>query len=401
MSSVLTVSQINTYLKSVIDSDYNLKNIYVSGEISNFTNHYRTGHFYFTLKDDVSAIKAVMFRSAAQRIVFEPENGMKVLVRANVSLYERDGIYQLYCEDLIPEGIGELTLAFEQLKSRLEKRGMFDREHKKALPLYPKKIGVITSPTGAALQDILTVLSRRYPSGEIVFEGVQVQGESAASQISAAIRKFNRLKGADVLIVGRGGGSIEDLWAFNEEEVAEAIFESEIPIISAVGHETDFTIADYVSDMRAPTPSAAAEIAAPDYREILYANDKTLDSMTDSVEKIINGYLMTVMACDKVLSEHNPHKTIELYSQCLSACENKIRGALDAKLNGYITSLSYYSAKLEGTSPIKVLARGYAFLKDENGFTLKSARDVQNGDSVSVMMSDGELECCVQNIKIN
>ncbi len=401
MSGVLTVSQINTYLKSIIDSDYNLKNIYVSGEISNFTNHYRTGHFYFTLKDENSAIKAVMFRSAAQRVSFEPENGMKVLVRANLSLYERDGIYQLYCEDIIPEGVGELTLAFEQLKQRLEKKGMFSDEFKKALPSYPKKIGVVTSPTGAALQDILSVLSRRYPSGEIILEGVQVQGENAASQISAAIRKFNRLKGADVLIVGRGGGSIEDLWAFNEEEVAEAIFESEIPVISAVGHETDFTIADFVSDMRAPTPSAAAEMVAPDYREILYANDKTLDLMTESLYRIIAGYSMTIMACDKVLSEHNPRKTIELYSQCLSACENKIRSAVDSKLENYCMALSHYSARLEGTSPLKVLARGYSYVKDENGFTVKSASNVKTDDSIAVVLSDGELECRVERVSLN
>ena len=401
MSSILTVSQINTYLKSIIDSDYNLKNIYVSGEISNFTNHYRTGHFYFTLKDEYAAVKAVMFRNAAQRITFEPENGMKVLVRANLSLYERDGIYQLYCEDIIPEGVGELTLAFEQLKSKLEKKGMFSQELKKPLPSYPKRIGVITSPTGAALQDILSVLSRRYPSGEIILEGVQVQGENAAAQISAAVRKFNRLKGADVLIVGRGGGSIEDLWAFNEEKVAEAIFESEIPVISAVGHETDFTIADFVSDMRAPTPSAAAEIVAPDYREILYAADKTLDNMTDSLSNIISRYSLTLMSYDKIISEHNPRKTIELYSQCFSACENKIKSALNSKLENYFTALSHYSARLEATSPLKVLARGYSYVKDENGFTVKSAEGLMSGDTVTVILTDGELECCVQDIKLN
>ncbi len=401
MSTILTVSQINTYLKSLIDSDYNLKNIYVSGEISNFTNHYRTGHFYFTLKDEVSAIKAVMFRTAAQRISFEPENGMKVLVRANLSLYERDGVYQLYCEDIIPEGVGELTLAFEQLKDKLNKKGMFDDKHKKPLPSYPEKIGVITSPTGAALQDILSVLSRRYPSGEIVFEGVQVQGDSAAGQIAAAIRKFNRLKGADVLIVGRGGGSIEDLWSFNEEVVAQSIFESEIPVISAVGHETDFTIADFVSDMRAPTPSAAAEIVAPDYREILYAADKTLDSMTDSVERLLNGYIMTIMSCEKVITEHSPEKTVMLYSQCLEACETKIRGAINSKLENYLTILGHYSARLEGTSPLKVLARGYSFVKDDNGFNIKSAAEVDIGDTISVVLTDGELKCTVESTKLN
>lgn len=401
MTSILTVSQINTYLKSIIDADYNLKNIYVSGEISNFTNHYRTGHFYFTLKDENSAVKAVMFRSAAQRVNLEVRNGMKVLVRANVSLYERDGVYQLYCEDIIPEGIGELTLAFEQLKDKLNKKGMFSDEHKKPLPEYPRRIGVITSPTGAALQDILTVLSRRYPSGEIVFEGVQVQGESAAHQIAEAIYKFNRLKGADVLIVGRGGGSIEDLWAFNEEEVAEAIFNSEIPVISAVGHETDFTIADFVSDMRAPTPSAAAEIVAPDYREVLYAADKTLDSMTDSIERIINKYTVDIMTCEKVISEYSPQKTVQLYSQCLEACEDKISSIIASKFDFYSNALSHYSARLEGTSPLKVLARGYSFVKNENGFSIKSAASVKKDDKITVVMADGKAECTVDEIILN
>ncbi len=401
MTSILTVSQINTYLKSLVDGDCNLKNIYVSGEISNFTNHYRTGHFYFTLKDESSAVKAVMFRTAAQRVSFEVQNGMKVLVRASVSVYERDGIYQLYCEDIIPEGVGELTLAFEQLKDKLSKKGMFSDEHKKPLPEFPKKIGVITSPTGAALQDILTVLSRRYPSGEIVFEGVQVQGDSAAHQIAEAIKKFNRLGGADVLIVGRGGGSIEDLWAFNEEEVAEAIFGSEIPVISAVGHETDFTIADFVSDMRAPTPSAAAEIVAPDYREILYAADKMLDTMTDSVERLISKLTMEVMTCDKMISEHSPQKTIQFYSQWLEACENKIKNIITDKTSFYDNALAQYSARLEGTSPLKVLARGYAFVKDENGFNVSSAEKISKNDRITLVMADGKAECTVDDIVLN
>lgn len=398
MSNILTVSQINTYLKSIIDSDFNLKNIYVNGEISNFTNHYRTGHFYFTLKDENSSIKAVMFRTAAQRISFEPENGMKVLVRANLSLYERDGIYQLYCEDIIPEGVGELTLAFEQLKDKLSKKGMFDDDNKKPIPSFPEKIGVITSPTGAALQDILSVLSRRYPSGEIIFEGVQVQGESAAGQIAQAIRKFNRLKGADVLIVGRGGGSIEDLWAFNEEEVAQAIFDSDIPVISAVGHETDFTISDFVSDMRAPTPSAAAEIVAPDYREVLYVVDKMLDSMTDSLEKLINRHTIELLSYEKIINDRSPVNTLSLYSQCIEACETKIKSAINSKLESYITGLANYSARLEGTSPLKVLARGYSFVKDDNGFNIKNAESVKAGDSIHVVLSDGELECTVENV---
>ena len=242
MSSVLTVSQINTYVKSMLDGDYNLRNIFVSGEISNFTNHYRTGHFYFTLKDSTSAIKAVMFRSAAERVRFNIENGMKVIIRGSVSVFERDGVYQLYCDDMQPDGEGALSLAFEQLKKKLAELGMFDEAHKKPLPLLPKRIGVITSPTGAAVHDILTVLERRYPAATVVFEPVQVQGKSAALQIAGAIEKFNIRSAADVLIVGRGGGSIEDLWAFNEEIVAHAIYDPKIPVISAVGHETHFTI---------------------------------------------------------------------------------------------------------------------------------------------------------------
>ena len=398
MSTILTVSQINTYLKSVIDSDLNFKNLYVSGEISNFTNHYRTGHYYFTLKDENSAIKAVMFRTAVQRMAFEPENGMKVLVRANLSLYERDGIYQLYCEDIIPEGIGELTLAFEQLKDKLAKKGMFDEDKKKKLPAFPEKIGVITSPIGAALQDILSVLSRRYPSAEVVFEGVQVQGESAAGQIAEAIRRFNRLKGADVLIVGRGGGSIEDLWAFNEEEVAEAIFNSHIPVISAVGHETDFTIADFVSDMRAPTPSAAAEIVAPDYREILYSMDKTFDSLTDCIERKIAKYSMSILSYEKFFAERSPEKTLEFYSRCLEVYDNKIIGCLNSKLDKYFNELALYSSRLESVSPIKVLSRGYSFVKDENGFNIKSVSEAKENDKITVVLSDGELACTVESI---
>ena len=395
MSTVLKVSQINTYLKSLMDDDINLRNIYITGEISNFTNHYRTGHLYFTLKDEKSAIKAVMFRSSASRLRFEPENGMKVLIRGSVTVFERDGTYQIYCDDMIPEGMGELTIAFEQLKEKLRKEGLFDEENKKPLPEYPERIGVVTSPTGAVLQDILTVLSRRYPSGEIILAGVQVQGDSAAGQIAEAIRDFNRLNAADVLIVGRGGGSIEDLWAFNEEEVARAIFESKIPVISAVGHETDFTISDFVSDMRAPTPSAAAEIVAPDYREILYAADKTLDSMIDSIDKKIYMYSLNLMSAQRVLSEHSPQKMIEFYETCLDACKTKIEQDLKAKIDFYENALIHYTAKLDATSPLKVLARGYSVVFDENMMTVRSVNDLKENDRIKIRLSDGTVDCTV------
>ena len=398
MSTVLKVSQINTYLKSLMDSDMNLKNIYITGEISNFTNHYRTGHLYFTLKDEKSAIKAVMFRSAAERLRFEPENGMKVLIRGSVTVFERDGTYQIYCDDMIPEGIGDLTVAFEQLKEKLRKQGLFDEEFKKELPEYPQRIGVITSPTGAALQDILTVLSRRYPSGEIVFEGVQVQGDSAAPQIAEAIRKFNRLKGADVIIVGRGGGSIEDLWAFNEEEVARAIFESRIPIVSAVGHETDFTIADFVSDMRAPTPSAAAEIVAPDYKEVLYAADKVLDGMTEKVLRTIDGYALKLSGFEKTIYEKSPIRTLELYTQCVEALQDKVESLMKRRLEFYENALYHYAGQLEATSPLKVLGRGYAMVKNEVLEPVKSATKINEGENITVIMRDGTLSCVCEKI---
>lgn len=395
MTSVLTVSQINTYLKSIIEDDINLKNIYISGEISNFTNHYRTGHFYFTLKDDKGAIKAVMFRQSASRIKFMPENGMKVLIRGSVGVYERDGVYQIYCDDMIPEGLGELTIAFEQLKNKLESMGIFRTEHKKPIPKMPQKVGVITSPTGAALQDILTVLERRFPLAQVVFEGVQVQGDAAPGQIAAAIDKFSRKNAADVIIVGRGGGSIEDLWAFNEEIVAMAIYNCSIPIISAVGHETDFTISDFAADLRAPTPSAAAEIAVPDYRELLFSVDKTLDSLDDYIGRVLKDYEIKLMKYENVLSQQSPEKTVELYTQLLKACEDKLKGTISNKIDFYENALLHYCAKLEAVNPLKVLLRGYAIVEDENGLPIKSSKAVSKSDNIKIKLHDGEFTCTV------
>ncbi|MBQ7861262.1 MAG: exodeoxyribonuclease VII large subunit [Clostridia bacterium] len=398
MSSVLSVSQINTYLKSIIDQDYNLKNIYVSGEISNFTNHYRTGHFYFTLKDERASVKAVMFRSSAERLRFMPENGMKVLVRCNVSLYERDGVYQLYCEDMQPDGAGELMIAFEQLKEKLSKEGLFADEHKKPLPEYPKRIGVVTSPTGAAIEDIKNVLSRRYPFAEIILAGVTVQGDSAPEQIAKAIRRLNRLNCCDVIIVGRGGGSVEDLWAFNDEGVARALFESEIPVISAVGHEVDFTISDFVADMRAPTPSAAAELAVPDYKEVLYAADKVLDGMTDKVLHLIDGYQIRLAAYEKTIYEKSPVRTLELYTQCVDALRDKVEGLMQRRLEFYENALYYYAGQLEATSPLKVLGRGYAMVKNEVLEPVKTASKIKEGENITVIMRDGTLSCVCEKI---
>lgn len=401
MSTVLTVSQINTYIKSIVDSDYNLKNIYVSGEISNFTDHYRTGHFYFTLKDSNAAIKAVMFRSAAERVRFEVENGMKVIIRGNISVFERDGVYQLYCEDMIPDGQGALNLAFEQLKKRLYEQGMFSEEHKKPLPRFPERIGVITSPTGAAVHDILTVLERRFPLSTVVFEPVAVQGDSAAPQIAAAIKKFNRFKACDVLIVGRGGGSIEDLWAFNEEIVAYAIFDSEIPVISAVGHETDFTIADFVSDRRAPTPSAAAEIAVPDYREVLYAIDGMLDRMMNVVLADIERKKETLVEKERSFSLLGPQKRIEQYFSALQMLENGMNTAVLHSFSRFCGDVALLASRLENVSPLKTLERGFAFACNANGESIKSVSSVTAGEKISVRIFDGELKCTVDGIVTN
>ncbi len=399
MSSVLTVSQINTYLKSVIDGDFNLKNIFVSGEISNFTNHYRTGHFYFTLKDEKAMIKAVMFRSAAERIRFLPENGLRVIIRGSIGLFERDGVYQLYCEDMQPDGAGALHLAFEQLKDKLAKMGLFDDENKKPLPGLPKRIGVITSPTGAALHDILTILERRFPAAEIVFEGVQVQGAEAAPQIAAAIEKFNLLQAADVLIVGRGGGSMEDLWAFNEEIVAHAIFNSAIPVVSAVGHETDFTIADFVADCRAPTPSAAAELVAPDYRELLFSLDAALDNLTAAMENRLSTLQMQLLDRNRQLLLHSPQRLIDSYDSALSLSSQKLNAAMQTVLRSYETTLAAAAAKLDGANPLKILARGYAVVKDDTQKMLRSVNDAAIGSRLNVQLADGTLVCTVDAVR--
>ena len=395
MSTVLSVTQINTYVKSLIDYDDKLKNIYISGEISNFTNHYRSGHFYFTLKDENCSIKAVMFRSAASRVRFEIENGMRVIIRGSVSVYERDGVYQLYVDDIAPDGEGALNLAFEQLKKKLSQVGMFDESHKKPIPKYPEHIGVITSETGAALHDIISVLTRRYPLAQIVFEPVQVQGDAAAGQISQAIKKLDDEKSCDVIIIGRGGGSIEDLWAFNEEIVANAVYYCNTPIISAVGHETDYTISDFVADLRAPTPSAAAELAVPDYREVLYSLDKTLDVLNDSINKIIADKLMRLMALDKTINALSPIKTLQLYSKQSQLFSQRLSHAVNMIFEKYNNEISRQALKLESYSPLNILSKGYSIACDKDGNTLESVRQVQPQDRIKLRVSDGLIECSV------
>ena len=308
--NVLTVSQLNFYIKSVLENDQNLKNVFISGEISNFTKHYQSGHMYFSLKDETGIVKAIIFSSFGNRLKFIPANGMKVIVRGSISLYEPSGVYQIYVEDMQPQGIGAFNLAFEQLKEKLIKEGLFDQSRKKPLPSYPEKVGVITSETGAVFFDIKNVLKRRYPLAQIVFYPVLVQGAQAPASIIKAIEKFNEQSAADVLIVGRGGGSIEDLWAFNDENVARAIAKSTIPVVSAVGHETDFTICDFVADLRAPTPSAAAELVVPDKEELkerIHFYFSIMEKMANYKVKKCSERLNRAIASEKM---QNPEKLI-------------------------------------------------------------------------------------------
>lgn len=400
MSAVLTVSQINTYIKSLIDYDDNLKYIYVSGELSNFTNHYRTGHFYFTLKDEKSSIKAVMFKSAAERVRFQPENGMKVIISCSVSVFERDGIYQLYCNDMQPDGVGALNLAFEQLKNKLAKEGLFSDEHKKPIPQIPSRIGVITSPTGAAVHDILSILERRFPLAEVVFEPVAVQGDNAVKQICNALNKFNRLKGSDVIILGRGGGSIEDLWAFNEEEVARAIFASEIPVISAVGHETDFTISDFVADLRAATPSAAAELCVPDCNDVLYTVDGYADRLSEALLSLISAYKLQVGSFEKSLASFSPLSMLESLEGKTKLYENSLNAAFNKCINRYESEISSSALKLDALSPLRIISKGYCIASDKNDLPYTSASQLIEGEELSLIFADGKAKCRIEEVNL-
>lgn len=391
-STVLSVTQLNTYLKSIIDGDSLLRSLYVVGEISNFTNHYRTGHFYLTLKDENCAVKAVMFASTNRRLKFMPENGMKVIVRGRVSVFERDGQYQLYIDDMQPDGLGALNLAFEQLKNRLAQEGLFDERFKKPIPYRCMRIGVVTSATGAVIQDIRNVISRRYPLAEIILAPVQVQGASAAPQIVDAIERFNSGDYADVLIVGRGGGSLEDLWAFNEEIVARAVFKSRIPIISAVGHETDFTICDFVADLRAPTPSAAAELAVPDIREDIAFVHTVVYECEATLLQRVNDEKERLEMIKERLRYRSPSMLIDQKIQTVDTLMTSALLSVQRKLDLETARLSSTAARLDALSPLKVMARGYSIVtKDEK--VVASSKSLTKGDRITVGFSDGERNC--------
>lgn len=395
---VLSVSQLNRYIKMNFDADENLANIFISGEISNFTNHYRTGHLYFTLKDDSAAVRAVMFNSSAKRLKFMPEDGMKVIARGRVSVYEASGQYQLYVDDMQPDGVGALNLAYEQLKEKLQKEGLFSELHKKPLPPYPEKVGVITSPTGAAVRDIINVLGRRFPYAEIVFCPVLVQGDGAHLQLTDAVNLFNSERAADVIIIGRGGGSIEDLWEFNDEGLARAVYNSEIPVISAVGHETDFTICDFVADMRAPTPSAAAELAVPDANELQYALSALKNRMFLNVSSGIADRRSRLEYLTSKGALKSPDEMLSNRSQRLDTAFSKMLSSYENRIGGKKVEFISAATALSKLDPMSVLMRGFAFVSDKNGKNVYSSQSLAKGDKINVRFHDGSAACEVKEI---
>lgn len=386
----LSVTQVNLYIKDVISRDDLLCDVLVKGELSNFKAH-SSGHMYMSLKDEGGVMRAVMFRSAAAKLAFKPQNGMKVVARGRISVYERDGQYQLYIENMQQAGQGDLYAAFEQLKAKLSAEGLFSPEHKKKLPKYPKTVGVVTAPTGAAIRDIINVLSRRFSYADIVLYPVLVQGENSAASIVEAIEYFNKSKTADVLIVGRGGGSIEDLWSFNEEMVARAIYNSDIPIVSAVGHEIDFTISDFVADLRAPTPSAAAELVVPSQIELSEKFNNVYRRMFQQSMRVIEKGRMRLRQCEDRQVFKNPLRRLDDSRQYLDNIVYMLESECKSVLGAKHTSLAENAAKLDGLSPLGTLARGYSLSKDKNGNVLKSVTQVEAGDVISLTVSDGEL----------
>jgi len=395
-ASGFTVTELNNYIKNIFEADRTLSSVTVKGEISNFTAH-RSGHLYFSLKDADSQIKAVMFRSSASRLRFMPENGMRVIVHGSVSCFSRDGVYQLYAGSIQPDGVGALYLAYEQLKERLAEEGLFDEGHKKPIPELPRNIGVITSPTGAAVRDIINIVKRRFPIATVYVYPALVQGEGAEASLIEGVDFFDNSKLVDTVIIGRGGGSIEDLWAFNSEALARRIFSAEVPVISAVGHETDFTICDFVSDLRAPTPSAAAELAVPDMRELIERIDVSLDRaeraltrrLERSAERLenLNQRLLASGVPQLLLQKRELVERLRVMAD---------RGVSDV-LSGLSSRLAVSSEKLVALNPLGVLSRGYSTVA-VRGKVVGSVSELNDGDTITVRFSDGAADAVVNRI---
>ena len=397
---VLSVGQLNDYIKTRLDGDPYLRNVAIRGELSNY-KMYPSGHHYFTLKDETGAMKCVMFKSSAMRLRFRPENGMKVIAMGSVTVYVRDGVYQLYCTGLVLDGIGDLYAAFEQLKARLGEQGLFDPAHKKPLPKFPGTIGIVTSSAGAAVHDMLRILRKRYPLTQVKLLPVRVQGAEAAMEIAGAIAYANRHKLADLLIVGRGGGSMEDLWCFNEEIVARAIFDSQIPVISAVGHEPDVTISDFVADLRAATPSNAAELAVPDQDALRQTLDEMQNAMAVAMQQKIDraGERLEQISNRPVL--RSPMASFEGKKQNLELLKNRLVAAQSGRVSAERQRFVANVGKLDAMSPMKVLTRGYAMVATEDGRLVRSVSDVKTKQPIAVRVSDGTIVATVIGGKPN
>ena len=391
----ITVTDLNKYIKNKIDGDEMLNNVLVKGEISNFKNHY-TGHMYFTLKDENSLIKCVMFKSYTTHLSFMPKDGMKVMVLGSVAVFERDGIYQIYAKAMKEDGLGSLYTAYEELKKKLEQEGLFAESHKKKIPFMPKTIGVLTSNTGAVIRDIINVSTRRNPGVHIRLYPVPVQGPGAAEKIAEGIKFMNENKLADVLIIGRGGGSLEDLWPFNEEIVARAIYDSELPIISAVGHETDFTIADFVADLRAPTPSAAAELAVANIEDVRETLKLYNNRYKVALKKKIELMRLSYEKCMARPAYKNPTQKINEQYMVIDMKVKALQNSMMLKLKEAKTSFVKETAKLDSLSPLKTLTRGYSIVtKQESGKVIKSVNDLNSGEKVNLRLSDGQKTAAI------
>ena len=389
-----TVTELNAHIKQLLDADVLLGNVCVTGELSNY-KVYPSGHHYFTLKDAESSLRCVMFRSSAQSLRFRPASGMSVAAIGRIAVYPRDGAYQLYCTRLIPGGVGDLYAAYEQLKEQLQKEGLFDRAHKKPLPLFPQRIAVITSAAGAAVRDIIRVLGKRWPASEVVLLPVRVQGTEAPAEIAGAIRYANRYRVGDLIITGRGGGSIEDLWAFNDERVARAIYDSDIPVISAVGHEPDVTISDFVADVRAATPSNAAEIAVPDQREIYRRLDALQTRMVQSEQKRVKALREQFEKTSRSRALQDPIAFIDDKRMLLDYTQKNLAALAQHQMAQRTQQFTALAAKLDALSPLKVLGRGYAVARNEQGQILRAAQEAAAGEKIEVLLGQGSLNCTV------
>lgn len=397
---VITISQINEYIRNLMDNDSLLAGVAVKGEISNY-KVYPSGHHYFTLKDDGAALKCVMFRGNTPKLRFKPVNGMQIIAMGKISVYPRDGAYQLYCTNIVLDGIGDLYAAFEQLKTKLASAGLFDATHKKPIPQFPKTIGIVTSSAGAAVHDMLRILNKRYPVTKVILLPVRVQGTEAPGEIVAAIRYANHFKLADLLIVGRGGGSIEDLWAFNDERVAYAIYQSEIPVISAVGHEPDVTISDFVADLRAATPSNAAELAVPDQEALRQYMDSLLSSVATILDRQLKSYQqhLNVLSDSPVLK--GPLDYFKQREKSLKLLENRLVSAQSNIIQHHNKQFLTNASKLDALSPLKVLTRGYALTQTEAGNVVRSVHQLKPGDSIQIQVSDGSVSASVTRVEEN